>query len=126
MLYDDAAVIAPAADGVKVTARMKYRYATSVVRIDAESVRLTASGPGESEVHTVDGLTTLANEHVGELAKAYPPLGRVVRYAALAAFLRWAIQARDAGQLGAIDLSGLAGYPAQDRTQFPTADVIKK
>jgi hypothetical protein len=124
MLYDDSVKFAADGDKVRFTPQMKYRYATSLIRVDDEEVGLGRKGDPENEVLTVDGLTKVANDHVGELIDGYPPLGRVAHYAELAAFLRWAVQARGAGKLAAIDLSDLAEYPAYDRARFPTPDAI--
>jgi hypothetical protein len=99
---------------------------TTFIHADEDSVGLGRCDDPDSQVQTIESLTNVANEHIDEIVEKYPPLRRVQRYAALSAFLKWAIRERENGRLGAIDLSGLATYPAHDAGETPTADAILK
>jgi hypothetical protein len=125
MLYDDAVSLNLQGESGSLTTEMKYRYATTYFHVGDTHITIGQPDDPENEVETIDSLTNLANEHLNEVADSYPPLKRVIKHAALTAFLKWAIAEQDRGGL-IVDLSELAACPAHDPKKFPTPDSILK
>jgi hypothetical protein len=126
VLLDDPTTVALDGGKIRLNGKMRYRYATTRITVKNGRVHF-GKGPGEdSEVETIESLTTLANDHWKEVVEGFAPMTRIAEYARLAAFLRWAVEAKGQGKLGGIDFSALASVPAHDRKRFPTPDAIER
>ena len=103
---------------------MRYRYATSLIRVNNGAlVMAEGSGKNINRVETIEQLTNLANGAMPVLRTQYAPLQRVIEYAQLVAFLRWA---HSPGNLLGIDLSMLGDLSGSDRSKTPTPDALAR
>jgi hypothetical protein len=127
VLYDDSSSFHLNDGKVEIDTVLKYRYATTHVEISDKNIRLGKDADG-SEVRTLVGLTRMTNEGMEEIFRSFKPLREIRRYAATAAFLRWADHAIDkqTGELGAIDFTELSSYKTTDPNSSRTLDAISR
>tara|TARA_R110002096_G_scaffold169222_13_gene340800 strand:+ start:11461 stop:14895 length:3435 start_codon:yes stop_codon:yes gene_type:complete len=124
-LHDEAVHLSLLDESVVFDSQMRYLYATTHVYVTQSEIGRGKS-PTEKEhtVKEIEPLTRISNDHLNEVADAFPPLNRIIKFAEIAALFRWADRAFQDGLLAGIDLSDLGSYPANDRERFPTVDVL--
>jgi len=123
VLLDDAMRIRVEEGRVHLDGTMRYRYATSLIRVaDGLLVMSQGAGANRTRVETITELTDLANSVMPALIERYEPLRRVSEYSRVLALLRWA---RQPGNILAVDFADLGPVRASDRQSTPTADALR-
>ena len=131
-LFDDRVSFTLAGNQILITPKMQYRYAVSSIEVTSSELicHLDTTDPKiTGKAKQLSDLASIANANLEEIARAYPPLKRVIEYAGITAFLRWAIcpgtsnqscRGRDALT---VDFSALGRYSLRDRERTPTPDM---
>jgi hypothetical protein len=124
VLLDEPTEISVDKTTLRLTGRMRYRYASSYFRVENEKlVTEEQSAGGINRVETIEPLTSLANRAMPALVADCPSLRNVSNYAEIAGFLRWARQSKG---IIAIDFSTLSDFATSDRDKTPTPDALAK
>jgi hypothetical protein len=130
-LFDHAASFGLRDGKIALKIAMRYEYAESMIKVEPRGLIYVLDESDSAKpvkAKKLSGLAEAANTHFEDIANAYQPLQRMLEYASLAAFLRWAAcPTNGAGTCIprpglTIDLSSLGGYDLRDRTLTPTPD----
>jgi hypothetical protein len=124
VLLDKPTEIHVQGDSIVLKGTMVYRYATSLVRVQGDSVVMSQGvGSKKTSVETIAELSDVVNRAMPTLLLDYAPLHRVTEEAQVVALLRWA---RKPGNILAVDFSSLSDVPGSDRGRTPTPDAIER
>lgn len=126
VLYDDDSSFELKNGFIDIQIGMQWKYYTSKMFgwDKDEFIVLKSSKEQGNRMFEIQPQTDIMTQNINQFKEAYTPLNKVIEYAKIISFLRWAINAEQTGEILRIDFSSLGKYSAYDNARYRTPDVL--